>query len=308
MRFTLYAAAVYNALWGTAVVFFPHELLRAAGLEATPYPDIVRCLGMVVGVYGMAYAIAATDPTRHWAIVLTGLVGKILGPIGFLDSASAGRLPWRMGWMILANDLVWWIPFCLILWKSYEAYVVRQRAISPEVVRFALRTRTNQGMTLEQMSRRSPVLLVFLRHLGCTFCREALADLGAQRREIEAAGAAIVLVHMTTDDSGNNCFKDYGLCGLAQISDPCQHVYRAFGLKRGSLTELFGPRVLLRGFGLLPKHGLGRMLGDAFQMPGVFLLYHGEVVRSYRHRSVADRPPYARFVAGPDAMELGVHI
>jgi hypothetical protein len=30
-------------------------------------------------------------------------------------------------------------------------------------------------------------------------------------------------------------------------------------------------------------------------MPGVFLLCQGEVVRSYRHQSVADRPDYVRF-------------
>jgi peroxiredoxin len=283
-------------------------MFRLAGMRPPEYPEIVQCLGMVIGVYGVAYAIAAAAPVRHWAIIFTGLLGKILGPIGFVHAASAGRLPWRIGWTIVTNDLIWWIPFGVILWKAYECYVERQRCISPEVVRFALRTRTSEGATLDQMSRKNPVLLVFLRHLGCTFCREAMADLASQRKPIEATGSSVVVVHMAGEADGAKCLKQYGLSDLAHISDPCQHLYRAFGLKRGTLGELFGPRALMRGLGLLPKYGLGRMLGDGFQMPGVFLLYHGEVVRSYRHQSVADRPQYAHFVTGNDTLELGMHV
>jgi hypothetical protein len=34
-------------------------------------------------------------------------------------------------------------------------------------------------------------------------------------------------------------------------------------------------------------------------MPGVFLLFHGTILRCYRHQSAADRPNYVRFaVAG----------
>jgi len=35
---------------------------------------------------------------------------------------------------------------------------------------------TQSGERLVELSEMSPVLLVFLRHAGCTFCREALAD------------------------------------------------------------------------------------------------------------------------------------
>jgi hypothetical protein len=82
------------------------------------------------------------------------------------------------------------------------------------------------------------------------------------------------------------------------VSDPQRSLYRAFGLRRGSLTEVFGPKVWWRGFeaGILGRHRVGRLEGDGFQMPGVFLIYHGEVIRSYRHQSAADRPDYVRLV------------
>jgi hypothetical protein len=85
---------------------------------------------------------------------------------------------------------------------------------------------------------------------------------------------------------------------VAQISDPKATLYKAFGLPRGSLRMLFGPKVLWRGFqaGILKRHGVGALAGDGFQMPGLFLVFHGQILRSFRHQSVADRPDYARFV------------
>jgi hypothetical protein len=121
MGWVLAAAAVYNVAWGSLIVLFPSAPFRWAGLEPPSYPEIWQCLGMVVGVYGVGYAIAATDPLRHWPIVLVGLLGKVFGPIGFLLAALDGRLPWVVGLMNLTNDLIWWIPFSLILLRAYQA-------------------------------------------------------------------------------------------------------------------------------------------------------------------------------------------
>jgi hypothetical protein len=76
----------------------------------------------VVGVYGVGYWIAAFDPLKHYPIVLVGFLGKLLGPIGFLDAAIKGRLPWAFGWINVTNDLIWWIPFALILYRTYQLH------------------------------------------------------------------------------------------------------------------------------------------------------------------------------------------
>jgi hypothetical protein len=76
---------------------------------------------MIVGVYGVGYGIAARDPFRHWPIVLVGLLGKIFGPIGFIGAVTSGRFPLAMGWTILTNDLIWWVPFAGILWSAYQS-------------------------------------------------------------------------------------------------------------------------------------------------------------------------------------------
>ena len=82
MKHWLLAAAAYNLAWGAAVIIAPTLLFNWADMELPVYPEIWQCVGMIVGVYGVGYAIAAYDPLRHWPIVLVGLLGKILGPLG----------------------------------------------------------------------------------------------------------------------------------------------------------------------------------------------------------------------------------
>ena len=84
------------------------------------YPGVWQCVGMIVGVYGIGYWVAASDHRRHWPIVLVGFLGKIFGPIGFIQSLYLGVFNFKFGLTIITNDLIWWIPFYLILKDSSE--------------------------------------------------------------------------------------------------------------------------------------------------------------------------------------------
>ncbi|MBY0527223.1 MAG: alkyl hydroperoxide reductase [Gemmataceae bacterium] len=118
MGAVLWAAAAYNICFGVLVVVFPEAAFRWADMEPPNYPALWQCIGMIVGVYGVGYAIAAGDPLRHWPIVLVGLLGKVFGPIGFLEAALRGTLPWHAGLVNVTNDLIWWAPFSLILFRA----------------------------------------------------------------------------------------------------------------------------------------------------------------------------------------------
>jgi hypothetical protein len=149
-----------------------------------------------------------------------------------------------------------------------------------------------------EMSRRSPLLMVFLRHAGCPFCREALADIACQRRRIEATGTQIVLVHMGTDQDAHEFFYRFELSDWPRVSDSIRTLYRAFGLGRGGLWQAFGPGLLWRGFqaAILRQNGMGWPVDDIFQLASIFLIFHGQVLRSFVHQSAADRPNYAKLV------------
>jgi len=131
MTIWLKVAGIYNVLWGAWVILFPLHLFDLLGVKP---PDALglalwQCVGMIVGVYGVGYWVAARAPLRHWPIVLVGFLGKILGPIGFVDAALIRKaFPIEFGYTILTNDLVWWVPFGLMLVAARKAYLARSRA------------------------------------------------------------------------------------------------------------------------------------------------------------------------------------
>lgn len=157
---------------------------------------------------------------------------------------------------------------------------------------------TRNGVDLATLSLVSPILLVFVRHSGCVFCREALSDLAESRESIEQTGARIVVVYMGDEAAMDRMLEGYGLASLDRIHDADQSLYRAFGLKEGSWWQLAGPRVWFRGLSasLIGGHKVGRSAGDIRQMPGMFLLDHCELVKGFRHASASDRPLYDSFV------------
>jgi hypothetical protein len=152
---------------------------------------------------------------------------------------------------------------------------------------------TSNGRSLAEISQEHPVLVVFLRHSGCTFCREALADLSFAREKIEGVGTRLVLVHMGTASSFSAFTEGYGLSDVPAISDPERRLYRGLGLQRGTFVQLFGWGVWWRGLkSLLAGHRPGALEGDGTQMPGVFLIWQGRIVRRYLHSNAAQRPDY----------------
>jgi hypothetical protein len=120
----LLLAGVYNIAWGTWVILFPMLSFHYSGMEVLDkpllYPQLWQCIGMIVGVYGVGYAIAAYDPVRHWPIVLVGFLGKFFGPIGLAMGVLMGQSPPEALITIIPNDLSWWVPFLLILRYAYR--------------------------------------------------------------------------------------------------------------------------------------------------------------------------------------------
>ena len=153
---------------------------------------------------------------------------------------------------------------------------------------------TNAGNSLETLSCQKPVLLVFLRHFGCTFCREAMAEISKRRAEIEEQGTHLIFVHMADNETAERYFNRYELSGVEHISDPDCKYYTGFGLTKGSFNQLFGLQSFMRGFtaGVVKGHGIGAQLGDGFQMPGVFVLRDNQIRESFIHKLSSDRPNY----------------
>jgi hypothetical protein len=96
------------------------HFFELTGLAPINHPMIWQGMGMVIGVYGLGYWWAGDDPMRHWPIVAVGFLGKIFGPVGFIYHYWLGNVPASFGFMLITNDLIWWVPFGMILYQAYQ--------------------------------------------------------------------------------------------------------------------------------------------------------------------------------------------
>jgi len=302
MTHALRAAAAYNVVWGAWVVLFPNHLFDLVGMDRPTHPSIWQCVGMVVGVYGIGYWIASNAPFRHWPIVLVGFLGKLLGPLGYIDGVLFRGLDPLFGVTIPTNDLVWWVPFTLILWGALRANQgpeLPEEKLTPERFRGVLdEMKTDADESLLDASRRGPVLVALLRHAGCTFCREAAADLAQRLPRLRERGLEPIVVTLSPPQRGRAFLDSFGLDGVPHVSDPGRRLYHAFDLKRGTFNQLFGPRVFLQALRAM-RHGVGGSEGDGLLLPGTFVLKDGKVVAAQRHRTAGERIDFDGLCAVP---------
>ncbi len=159
---------------------------------------------------------------------------------------------------------------------------------------------TNEGETLMELTFRAPVMVIFLRHFGCVFCKEAMKDISQKRKDFELQGFEIVFIHMSDTATAREYFKKFNLSGIKFINDPSQRFYKAFGLLRGTFTQLYGLQTWIRGYKLKRVENfeleLAKKLGDSTQMPGVFILMDGVIKEQFIHRHAAERPDYEKLL------------
>jgi len=143
----------------------------------------------------------------------------------------------------------------------------------------------------------TPTLVVLLRSFGCTFCREAMADIAKVKAPIREAGADVAFVHGEPNSEADPWFAKYGLGDVLHIADPDLAHYRAFGLGRTRAASLVDPKVWMRGAESALAHGFGVQNSEMMRrQPGVFVVHGGRVLAEFRHRTPADRPDYLAMV------------
>lgn len=148
------------------------------------------------------------------------------------------------------------------------------------------------GETLAQLSEQGPVLLVLLRHAGCVFAREAMSDLCDRLPELERQGICVAIVHQSRPERTSSLTREYNLEEIPHFSDPDRTLYGRMGLEQLSSLQLVRPSLLRRGFQCAIHHSPGRIEGDGFQMPGIFVLYRGRVLEEYKFLYPEERPDY----------------
>lgn len=132
-------------------------------------------------------------------------------------------------------------------------------------------------------------MLVFLRHFGCMFCREMVADL-RHHSETDGERERILFFYQGTVPEGREFFGKHWSSARA-IADQSLKFYEGFGVPKATLAEAFSPAVWRSGMKTWSRgHRPGRPQGSIRQMPGLMWVQAGRIVWRHDFEHAGDRP------------------
>jgi hypothetical protein len=274
---------------GLALLLFPERSLQLLAITGVSGALFFQSIGLLSIAFGIGYLIASLDPIRHYSVVAVGAILRLFFLLLLIKGAVVGEVGLQ-GLLYLGLYLAFGlIVFIYILVNAYDQNTKEESA--PKQFHHLINyVRTNQGQTLSELSEKQNVLLIFIRHFGCTFCRETVSEIAKLDSGIRGKNLTPVFVHMSDPAFADEFFSRYYDHPVQHISDPARVLFRSFGLKRGSLNQLFGLKVVVRGFwaGFFKGHGIGAFEGDFLQLGGYFVLSKGQVVFEHMTRGAAD--------------------
>jgi hypothetical protein len=118
-------------------------------------------------------------------------------------------------------------------------------------------------------------------------------QLHRDRDEFEAAGVELAVIGQGTPRHARSFKDDHGL-DFTLLVDPDRTTYEAAGAKMAGVTDLFGPRVALRGLKAVAGERVvqGRTIGHPAQLGGVLIVAPGgEIAWSHLATDAGDNPP-----------------
>ena len=137
------------------------------------------------------------------------------------------------------------------------------------------------------------VILHFLRHLGCVYCKNTVDQLKIMVEQ-NPGFPPIYFVHQSSVQDGKDFFNKR-FPDARHISDPKLKLFTLFGINRLKGLHLFDPRMILKGFKLVLK-GYGNQFGkgDVFLLSGTFVFLNGNLVWSHRPKRAGDDPDFRK--------------
>lgn len=123
-----------------------------------------------------------------------------------------------------------------------------------------------------------PLVVAFMRHFGCAFCREHLIKLGRGLDQIRGLGAEVVAVFQYEAGATATFCRARGVA-FDCLGDPDRAGYTAVGLGQGERREYLGAKVV-KGWLRAARSGavLGVPSGDIALRPGTFVVARGGTV------------------------------
>jgi peroxiredoxin len=150
--------------------------------------------------------------------------------------------------------------------------------LAPDVV---VETTDGDSVRLAQFWRQAPVLIFFVRHVGCVFCREQVRALAQRYDDIRKRGAEVLAI-IPTDAINAGRFARSMRLPYPVLCDTARRAFAAFGLYEATIGDLAHPEVVLRTARQFARGNLpivNPFSSSLTQLGGVFIIDSDGVVR-----------------------------
>jgi peroxiredoxin len=167
--------------------------------------------------------------------------------------------------------------------------------VSEELAACTVLDEEERGIRLGDLWGNRPVVLLFVRHFGCVFCKELVGRAAGIAGRVAALGVDLVVIGNGSPRSIPAFREGTGWSGPL-YSDPELEAYRAAGMKHGLFAGFKLVSNAVRAF----RAGLkqGKVDGDPFQQGGAILVTPaGEVAYAYISATGGDHPPLDELLA-----------
>lgn len=105
----------YNILAGFSMLVFYHEGYALLGIEKPSLVLPIQLVGVLVGLFGVGYWMVARDPAANRGVLLLGFWSKALGSVLGIYYVARGQLPPVFLVLLFFADIVYLLPFAIIL-------------------------------------------------------------------------------------------------------------------------------------------------------------------------------------------------
>lgn len=167
--------------------------------------------------------------------------------------------------------------------------------------------------SLSEFWKESPLLLLFLRHFGCSCLAERWEKLKTEIPEYRKAGAELVAIAQGEPERTAEVARRKGY-PFTVLCDPPRKLYEEYGLLKGT------PAQILHDFAWVPgdketgmkmigsRRGTERAVVDSpWQLPGEFVVSsRGTLVLTHRYQYCEDFPPRTVIIGAINSAKLGV--
>jgi peroxiredoxin len=137
---------------------------------------------------------------------------------------------------------------------------------------FRYETPWEKGLTLFETAEGKPVVLVFLRYLGCPVCQIDMANLKNEIDLVEKRGAKLYVVLQSAPETVSMATnrEDWP---FTIITDPKGELFRLYNVHPGGIIKWLHPAGLISAVAATLKgYRHGKFEGHETQLPAVFIV------------------------------------